>query len=368
MIRIRNLSMTYRTAQAEHAAVRGISLDVAEGQFYTLLGPSGCGKTSTLRCVAGLERPDGGEIRIGNDVVCAVERGVWVPPHQRAIGMVFQSYAIWPHMTVLDNVTFPLRYKRPRPARSKMRALAMQALSLVRLDGLARRPAPYLSGGQQQRLALARALVAEPRVLLLDEPLSNLDAKLREEMRLELREIVKRSKVTTLFVTHEQAEALTMSDVVAVMKDGTIVQEGAPATIYGHPTQAFVADFIGKTNMIAGEVMAVDGTGARPAATVKTRIGVLRCTSEKNLAAGVTVRVAVRPENIRLVSGGATGKADNVVTGKVEAVVYLGNILDCAVAVAGERIRVQLHPADAVVPGQDVRLAISAEHCLAMRE
>ncbi|MGH7090423.1 MAG: ABC transporter ATP-binding protein, partial [Stellaceae bacterium] len=232
MISIRDLAMTYRSREAEHQAVRGVSLDVRQGQFYTLLGPSGCGKTSILRCVAGLEHPDAGEIEIGGETVFSAARGVWVPPHLRNIGMVFQSYAIWPHMTVFENVAFPLRHKRPRPGRAEIRERVGKALHLVHLDGLEERPAPYLSGGQQQRLALARALVGEPRVLLLDEPLSNLDAKLREEMRFEIRQVVERLGVTTLFVTHEQIEALTMSDTMAVMKDGVIVQEGSPNAIY----------------------------------------------------------------------------------------------------------------------------------------
>jgi iron(III) transport system ATP-binding protein len=298
--------------------------------------------------------------------VYSSERGIWVQPYSRNIGMVFQSYAIWPHMNVFDNVVFPLRYKRPRPSRSEVRELAMKALALVHLDGLESRPAPYLSGGQQQRLALARALVAEPRVLLLDEPLSNLDAKLREEMRLELREIVKRQRVTTLFVTHEQVEALTMSDVIAVMRDGSIVQEGTPAEIYDKPRHAFVADFIGKTNLIAGEVVAIDGTGPRPGATVKTALGVLQCAAEGALHHGATVSVAVRPENVRLTDA-SSNQTENVVAGTVETIVYLGNILDCTVAVNGERIRIQLHPAAAVARGEAVRLHLPAEHCLAMR-
>ena len=280
MIRIRDLAMSYPGAGAAAPAVRGISLDIPAGAFFTLLGPSGCGKTTTLRCVAGLERPDAGEIAIGDETVFSSARGIWVAPHDRNIGMVFQSYAIWPHMSVFDNVAFPLHYKRPRPSRAETRDRVMAALALVRLDGLADRPAPYLSGGQQQRLALARALVAEPRVLLLDEPLSNLDAKLREEMRLELREMVRRLRVTTLFVTHEQIEALTMSDVVAVMKDGVIVQQGAPADIYGKPAEAFVADFIGKTNLLTGRVAGRgrgrDG-GRRPALPARRRDARRRC-------------------------------------------------------------------------------------------
>src|SRR5688572_8862269 len=189
MISIRQLQKSFQAQQGQVNALKGIDLEVSEGEFCVLLGPSGCGKTTTLRCVAGLERPDSGEIAIGGETVYSSDHGVWIEAHDRNIGMVFQSYAIWPHMSVFENVAFPLRHKHPRPSRAELRDRVLRALALVHLDGLEGRPAPYLSGGQQQRLALARALVAEPRVLLLDEPLSNLDAKLREEMRLELRDV-----------------------------------------------------------------------------------------------------------------------------------------------------------------------------------
>jgi len=365
MIRIRNLRMSYHTAQADQQAVKGVSLDVPEGAFYTLLGPSGCGKTTTLRCVAGLERPDEGEIAIGDQIVFSSERKVFVPPHERNIGMVFQSYAIWPHMSVFENIAFPLRYKKPKPSSSEVRERVMRALALVRLDGLQDRPAPYLSGGQQQRLAVARALVAEPRVLLLDEPLSNLDAKLRDEMRLELREVVARLKVTTLFVTHEQIEALTMSDTIAVMRDGMIVQEGAPGDIYAKPTQPFVADFIGRTNMIAGRVVALSGRNGARQASVETALGTLQCRAQDGVADGDTVAVTVRPENVA-VAGDAQGGA-NTVAGTIENTVFLGNMLDCIVAIGGERLHIQLHPSTALARGVHVNLRLPAEHCLAMR-
>jgi iron(III) transport system ATP-binding protein len=368
MIRIRDLSLVYRSAGAEHHAVKGVSLDIAEGQFYTLLGPSGCGKTSTLRSVAGLERPDGGEISIGGEVVFSADNKIWVPPHQRNIGMVFQSYAIWPHMSVFDNVAFPLRHKRPKPSRTEMRERVLKALSLVQLGGLENRPAPYLSGGQQQRLALARAIVAEPRVLLLDEPLSNLDAKLREEMRLELREMVERLKVTTLFVTHEQIEALTMSDVIAVMKDGRIVQEGSPTEIYSEPKAAFVADFIGKSNFVAGRVLDLAGAAGHAIATVETPLGVLRCRTEEGVAAGMNVTIAVRPENVIPTSGAGMEADGNIVAGTVDALVYLGNMVDCVVRVSDQRLRVQMHPSAVFVRGEGIRLRLPAEHCLAMRQ
>jgi iron(III) transport system ATP-binding protein len=360
MIKITGLRMTYRTQQGETPAVKGVSLEVGQGEFYTLLGPSGCGKTSILRCVAGLEHPDAGEIMIGGAVVYSSASDVWVPPHHRNIGMVFQSYAIWPHMTVFDNVAFPLRHKKPKPGRAEMRDRVLRALQLVHLDGLENRPAPYLSGGQQQRLALARALVSEPRVLLLDEPLSNLDAKLREEMRVEIRQVVDRLGVTTLFVTHEQIEALTMSDTMAVMKDGTIVQEGSPVDIYTRPSEAFVADFIGRTNFLPGKVASVqDGDAA-----IETAIGILRARVEDGMRVGDEVTVAVRPENVAIAPEGGAG---NLLAGEVDSVVYVGNLLDCVVAVSGERIRLQLHPSVALARGAAVRLHIPVEHCLTMR-
>jgi iron(III) transport system ATP-binding protein len=359
MISIRDLWMTYRGAVGEQPVVKGVSLEIPAGKLYTLLGPSGCGKTTTLRCIAGLERPDAGEIAIGGDIVFSSARGIFVPPNERNIGMVFQSYAIWPHMSVFDNVAFPLRHQRPRPAKPEIRERVMAALAQVRLDGFAERPAPYLSGGQQQRLALARALVGAPRVLLLDEPLSNLDAKLRDEMRLELREMVERLGITTLFVTHEQIEALTMSDVMAVMKDGIIVQEGTPSEIYAHPQGPFVADFIGKTNFLAGRIRDLAPAGF---ALLDTAIGRLAARVRAGAAAGDAVTLAIRPENVAL----AESDGDNIVAGTVETVTYLGNLLDCAVAVGDQRIRVQLHPSAALDRGAPVRLHLVREHCLAM--
>jgi iron(III) transport system ATP-binding protein len=372
MIGIRNLTMTYRTSHGEHQAVKGVSLEIKQGQFYTLLGPSGCGKTTILRCVAGLEHPDSGEIVIGGRTVYSGDSRVWVPPHDRNIGMVFQSYAIWPHMTVFENVAFPLRHKKPKPPRAEIRDRVAKALALVHLAGLEDRPAPYLSGGQQQRLALARALVAEPRVLLLDEPLSNLDAKLREEMRLEIREVVERLGVTTLFVTHEQIEALTMSDVMAVMNDGRIIQEGAPADIYAKPKGAFVADFIGRSNFLSGKITALtgspgNGNGGGATAIVATPIGPITARVEAEAQLGDTVTVAIRPENVALLPHAPNSGAGNEFAGTMETIVYVGNLLDCIVTVGGEKVRLQLQPSAAVDRGAQVRLAFPIEHCLALR-
>src|SRR5579875_3447206 len=244
MIGIRNLTMTYRTAAGEHQAVKGVSLEIKQGQFYTLLGPSGCGKTTILRCVAGLEHPDGGEIQIGGRTVYSGDNRTWVPPHDRNIGMVFQSYAIWPHMTVFENVAFPLTVSG-RLERKAIERKTMEVLELVGLADTAKRSATALSGGQQQRVALARALVREPRVLLLDEPLSNLDAQLRERMRGEIREVQQKLGITAVYVTHDQSEALAISDLVMLMNQGNIVEMGQPQQIYRFPRAEFTANFIG---------------------------------------------------------------------------------------------------------------------------
>lgn len=232
--------------------LRHVSFTIEAGHFYSLLGPSGCGKTTLLRCVAGLERSDGGEIRIAGTVLSGP--GKHVPPERRDLGMVFQNYAIWPHLTVFENVAFPLRVARPRIARAQITRRVEETLALVQLSDLAGRSAVAMSGGQQQRLAVARALIRRPRLLLLDEPLSNLDAKLRDAMRGELRNLQRRLGITTLYVTHDQAEAMSMSDRVAVMQDGQLMQEGTPQEIYHQPATRFVADFVGRADLVPGTV------------------------------------------------------------------------------------------------------------------
>ncbi|MFM9967485.1 MAG: ABC transporter ATP-binding protein [Burkholderiales bacterium] len=358
MIRIENLSMQYQSDGKAVHAVREVTLQVGKGQFYTLLGPSGCGKTSMLRSIAGLERPQGGRILIDGVTVVDAEAGIFVEPNQRNIGMVFQSYAIWPHMSVFDNVAFPLRHLRARPAKAEIKQRVSTALQLVKLGGLEERPAPYLSGGQQQRLALARALVFEPRVLLLDEPLSNLDAKLREEMRLELRELVHRLGITTLFVTHEQVEALTMSDVVAVMREGRIEQEGSPAAIYRDPQAPFVADFIGKSNFLSGTVLALAREGELTMARVASSIGEFTCRATAALSIGGSVLVAVRPENLSINSSGA-GNESGRIYGLVQSVVYLGNLVEVVLQVGDQRLRVQHHPSDLPSPGEQMEITFA---------
>jgi iron(III) transport system ATP-binding protein len=365
MIKIENLHVRYQTERGQVDAVRGISLEVKPGQFYTLLGPSGCGKTTTLRSVAGLETPHEGTIFVGDDLVFSASRGIVVPPYERDIGMVFQSYAIWPHLNVFENVAFPLRELKRKFSRQEIRKKVSEALTLVQLDGLADRPAPFLSGGQQQRLALARALVKEPKVLLLDEPLSNLDAKLREETRFELRELVKRVGITTLYVTHDQLEALTMSDRVTVMNQGCVVQNGTPVEIYQAPQERFVANFIGLTNFLEGRVQSAPVAGAR-LGEVKTTSGLLRCALPDGSAPGDPVVLVVRPEDVHVVSEAACAQ-ENVLCGKVEAVIFMGDALECQVSVDNQKLRMKLHPISDIQQGQTVTLQLPPARCRALR-
>src|SRR3954452_4354404 len=237
-------------------AAQNVSFDVPEGKLFTLLGPSGCGKTTTLRSIAGLERPVSGEITVGGRIVYSSAQGTFVAPNKRNFGMVFQSYAIWPHMNVFQNVAFPLEVRKL--PRKEIRERVMRVLAAVQLDHLVDREATKLSGGQQQRLALARALVMEPQLLLLDEPLSNLDAKLCDAMRTELKRLQRELNLTTIYVTHDQSEALALSHEIAVMNDGRVVQIGSPRQIYETPHDQFVADFVGTTNFVCGTVSTLD--------------------------------------------------------------------------------------------------------------
>ena len=366
MIEIRGLQVRYKSELGEMHAVRGIDLAVQEGQFYTLLGPSGCGKTTTLRCLAGLETPSAGEISIAGKLVYSSKQRILVPPHERDIGMVFQSYAIWPHMTVFENVAFPLREMRGRFSRAEIKTKVDQALHLVQLDGLQERPAPFLSGGQQQRLALARALVREPKVLLLDEPLSNLDAKLREDTRGELRELVKRLGITTVYVTHDQLEALTMSDVVAVMNQGLIIQEASPIDIYRAPRERFVANFIGLTNFMDGHVSAAASGGGL--GKVETRNGSLNCVVPSAAKVGDAVTVIMRPEDIALRLGGAAAATgDNLLQGKVVSASFLGEAMEYQVEMADAALlRLKLHASQAVARGDIVQMQIPPSQCRAL--
>src|SRR5262245_32567708 len=255
MLSVRQLAKTYQSADGRVHAIQDVDLELAEGELLALVGPSGCGKTTTLRCIAGLERPDAGEIRIAREVVSDIAGGVHRPAHERDIGMVFQSYAIWPHLDTFENVAYPLRVSRPRVTAAELADRVMATLALVGLQQLARRPATALSGGQQQRVALARAIVRRPRLLLLDEPLSNLDVRLREQMQHELGDLVRRVGVTTVHVTHDQSEALALADRVAVIIDGRVAQVDRPMAVYERPRSPAVATFIGSGGLLTGEIV-----------------------------------------------------------------------------------------------------------------
>ncbi|MDP2646884.1 MAG: ABC transporter ATP-binding protein [Desulfobacterales bacterium] len=361
MIKIQGLKKSFLSQEQSRSvqALRGISFEVKDDEFYTLLGPSGCGKTTALRCIAGFENPEEGEIWIDDRLVYSSYKKINVPVTQRDLGIVFQSYAIWPHMNVFQNVAFPLAYGQHRVSRQKIRERVQQALKLTQLDGLDNRPAPYLSGGQQQRVALARALVHEPRVLLLDEPLSNLDANLREDMRLEVRELSKRLKMTTLYVTHDQLEALTMSDRVSVMKDGQIIQEGTALEIYKMPTSRFVAKFIGIANFIPGRITAVMENGQ---AEVKIASGTLHCAKPENVSVGDEVLVMIRPEDITVCLP-ETRPDGNVLEGNIEKVVFTGEMLDCRVKVSDSILRLHVHPNKILELGKNILLHLIPQRC-----
>jgi iron(III) transport system ATP-binding protein len=309
MISIRKLRKTFNAQQGVVNALKEIDLEVSEGEFCVLLGPSGCGKTTTLRCVAGLERPDGGEIEIGSRLVNAPASRVYVPAEKRDIGMVFQSYAIWPHMSVFENVAFPLTQGQKRVPRAMVGERVRAALKRVQLDGLEDRPATDLSGGQQQRVAMARAMVTDAKVLLMDEPLSNLDARLREQMRVELRKITKSIGVTTLYVTHDQAEALSLGDKVCVMNLGEILQIASPHEIYAKPANLFVAQFVGEMNFVKGKVA---GEGK-----VECPLGLVPAPVPHGVSSGAHVTLAIRPEHVGVLPSsnhGAAGGNAKVIT------------------------------------------------------
>ena len=364
MIRIENLSLWYGADRSLPPAVNNLSLEIKKGEFYTLLGPSGCGKTTTLRSVAGLEEPQLGEIYIDDELVFSDKKQVRVPVYDRNIGMVFQSYAVWPHMTVFNNVAYPLKNERPRLSQSAIRDRVMNALALVKLDGFENRPAPNLSGGQQQRLALARALVREPKILLLDEPLSNLDAKLREEMCVELREMIKRLDVATLYVTHEQMEALSMSDTIAVMNQGDLLQESSPLEIYGAPRNSFVANFIGKSNMIPGKVASVDPAAGAKTCVVETSIGNFTCRWLDALEVGRDVTMVIRSEEVAKLKPDESVNV-NGADGTVGSVLFLGDIFEYWVSVGDIDLRIKLEDGD-LSPGDAIRLNFPEERCLAL--
>jgi len=329
-------------------AVDRVSIDVTEGEVLTLLGPSGCGKTTTLRMVIGLERCTAGEIIYQGRVVDSAHSRVHVPTHKRNMGMVFQSYAIWPHMTVFENVAYPLRIRNVKGDR--VRDEVRRVLGLVGLGGLDERPATMLSGGQQQRVALARSLVFEPKILLLDEPFSNLDAKLREQMRAELRVLQRRLGITVLFVTHDQIEALSLSDRIAVMNAGRVEQIGTPEELYLKPQSPVVRDFLGKTIVLGGQVSQKLGGLRFSVALLTGEWGELvgNADDADSFDVGDQCFLAIRPEQVQVEpsdGGHGTVAMHNQVEGVIEALLFIGERYEARIALPwGESILVYLEP------------------------
>lgn len=315
MLKIADLQVHYATEHGLVEAVKSITLDIKEGEFCTFLGPSGCGKTTTLRCIAGLEEPTRGQISINGEPVFNSQSAVNIPTHKRNLGMVFQSYAIWPHMSVYENVAFPL--ENSDVSKNDIRSKVSHALEMVGLGDFAERSATQLSGGQQQRVALARAIVRNGKLLLLDEPLSNLDAKLREQMRNELREIQRKLKTTTIFVTHDQDEALAMSDRIVVMNKGEIVEQGTPVDLYHKPRKLFTARFIGKADVFECDYLGSDAG----LVTVKTSLGVLRASDPHQLGARAGF-VLIRPESVEIIDKASLG--ENCVEATLVRRVFIG--------------------------------------------
>lgn len=333
---VEQLTRTY----AEKPAIDRLDLSIESGQFVTLLGPSGCGKTTTLRCLAGLERPDGGRIAIAGEPVVDVARKVFVPPERRQVGMVFQSYALWPHMTVAENVAFPLKVASVPSAERRRRV--DELLEAVGLAAMEDRPVTALSGGQQQRVALARALAARPRVVFYDEPLSNLDAKLRYQMGQQIRALHNAFESTSVYVTHDQEEAITLSDRIVVMDDGRIVQDGTPQALFDRPVSVYVADFMGFQNLLPGVVASVRGDSAD--VRLEGSSVVIAGVPTRPVARDQRVTVAFRSAHVNLASPGASGAG--TFAGSVERVTYLGTALNLLIRSGELEVRVRLDTAD----------------------
>ena len=345
------------------AAVNGLTLEIKNGEFVSLLGPSGCGKTTTLRLLAGFLQPDSGEILVNGEVVSSAS--LLVPPERRNMSMIFQSYAVWPHMTVFQNVAYGLKFKKL--ANREIDERTERLLRVVHLEALKQRYPAELSGGQQQRVALARALVVEPQILLLDEPLSNLDANLREEMRFEIRRLHEEFGITTIYVTHDQGEAMVASDRIAVMNKGKIIQVGAPQEIFEEPMTRFVAEFIGKTNILAGRLEG--GNKVRLAAGPSVAV-----SPPADLSGGETF-VCIRPHNLVLVGDesearGLVGRGYNLFTGTIQRRIYFGDAIDYLIGLApnGAALRILAPPSQRYEMGRTVFALARPEHCVVVNE
>ena len=354
-LRIDNLSKAY--APGLRPAVDGVSFTVGAGEIVVLLGPSGCGKTTTLRCVAGLENATGGIIRVGGEIISSPEHGILVPPRRRNFGMVFQSYAVWPHMTVRQNVAYPLAGRGL--SRAKKAAMVEHAIEIVQLQPYVDRPVTALSGGQMQRVALARSIVYKPRLLLLDEPLSNLDAQLRLRLRDDLRRIVKEAGLTALYVTHDQSEAVVLGDRIGVMRDGKLLQLSPATELYNEPADAFVAAFTGSTNRIGGRAATV----AHPFGSVQTAAGAFDARMTRDIAAGQEVQVMIRPENVRL---DVKRDGDTAAAGRIARASFMGIQTNYEVDAFGARIEVvEAGTTPRFRTGDHVIIDLPAAACLA---
>ncbi|MFA5551375.1 MAG: ABC transporter ATP-binding protein [Trueperaceae bacterium] len=364
-IRVEKLRKTFESAEGTVVALNDVNLHVPDGTVTTLLGPSGCGKTTLLRCIAGLETPDSGTISIGDTVVWQSDgkRTTSVTPDKRGIGMVFQTYAIWPHMSVFENVAYPLESQGV--PRSQIPDRVEQALKFVQLGGYGKRPATALSGGQQQRVSLARAIVSEPRVILFDEPLSNLDAKLREETRAELRELLTRLGITSLYVTHDRFEALALSDDVVVMQSGNIVQRGSPEEVYFRSNSRFVVDFMGKANFLPATVVENRTQQDREGfLLVESSLGRLNCEPDPNAVAGTEGTVAVRMEFVEVLAKPVPAELEpNQVVGSVTSVVFLGENREVQVEAGGVQLNLRIPSTVSLTEGQQVLLYFNPHGC-----
>lgn len=357
-IKIQNLFKRFKKV----VAVNRIQLEVNKGEMLTLLGPSGCGKTTTLRCIAGLEKPDEGEIIIDGKPM--LSKG-FVHPSKRGIGMVFQNYAVWPHMKVLNNIVYGLKIQKIE--RQEIHERAQHVLELVGLSGLENRYPSQLSGGQQQRVALARALVGNPKVLLLDEPLSNLDAKLREKMRFEIKSLVRRMGITSVYVTHDQAEAMVISDRIAIMDSGNVVQIGTAEDIYQKPANKFVADFIGTMNFMEGEI--VQPLEDKKSVYVRTEFSekmLCKIPDTRETTTGEKVFASIRPEDVEVFAEPPETKKNNLFKGTVMHKAYLGNFLYFFVSIDGTMIRVQVPHYLPQEEGQELYLFINPQKCMVL--
>ena len=354
-IRIQGVSKRYYSDGRSITALDDVNLTIAANQIFTLLGPSGCGKTTLLRCIVGLEAPDAGEISIGGQTVWSKDRNISIPPEKRGLGMVFQTYAIWPHMNVFDNVAYPLQVRGA--GRDVIRKRVADTLRFVQLEGYETRPATKLSGGQQQRVALARALVAEPKVILFDEPLSNLDAKLREETRKELRAFLGKLQITAVYVTHDRVEALALSDSIAVMRAGRIVEMGTPQKIYFNADTRFVADFIGRANLVKARLRAQESDRT----VVDCGLGAIAC-ERRDIPVSSEVTLCIRPEFIHIAKG--EGAGENVVNGRIDSQVFVGEAYESEIRVGNELLLARIDPDANIKVGDPVNFRLDPAHCL----